>query len=1322
MAAITTAAAGDWSATGTWTGGTIPGNLDTVTLNHDVVVTDERTVGVSPAAGAATPAILCNATLTIATGGRLNCRGDLALNTGDFVMAAGAILEWDASAAGTPSTARYRLRWVSGSTATVTISGTSGNHAIVRSNSGGANGRIDHNNIDHAGQIAATWCDFQRIGDASNSAISYILLGSDTLHLEDCTFDADCGSIGDVTSFAETGTTIRLIRVQHLSTVADSCVLSNDNPASGSGTREFLGGDYHGKVYWYGWWGWTIGGGAVLRGGYESNNGVPGNWDGVLIVIPDTSAGDVQTGGTMKNSYVLFTGQPSNPHGTTVGDETPRLTGCIFECPDGDGSEGDGDCITFNAPSAPVLVQVDHCITVHHNNVAPGTMLSCLGGPNLTVECTHCTFHGQMGIYVGETYSGHAGMLAKAKNNLMYHKTAGSGYVILADPGSATDLVAAANADYNGKWNPNGSGYSGLNFSSGAPGVHDVSGDPQFVDVDRGIKSWDSSIGGPGTVAHALDQLGTGAHTLQELLDYVRAGFRPTNPAFRAADDMVSPSQGWMGAVQGLSDPVDQLDYRWGEDDGSESAHTWAAAQGADLTAPLGTKLLRLLLDATGDPVPITPKLKYQKNGSGGYIDVPIGSTVPAVYGTVSFGAIGTGANGSTSVAPSYPTGITAGQYLLCVVTSGATNSEVPTTPSGWTLLATGASTDGTFGVDTGPRRVTVFGKVADGTESGTLTISITNGNTCRATISRFTKAGAGAWVVDAQGGNDSTSGTGFSVTFGSMNWNTGDVAIVAVGQRVDTVTQSAQSLTASGVTFGARTNRASTAVTTGNDHRHVVDTFAAVSGTSNVDAAPTWAFTGSAACSGGAVIVRLREYTAPVNNEVYIAPSANIASGGEATTARLTPPSGKTTGDFLTGRRWDDENGSDSLDLGTDQYTEPEWAVATQSPAVDTDFFDFKVYNGDTALNAYVDTPRWTIGTGGGTISGAASITLADVTSAATGALKVQAAAGVTLADVVAAVTGALTLQASAALTLADVTLVAQGALKIQATAGITLDGVTCSAAGALTLAGAAGLALDPVTLAAAGTLPIAGAAALTLDDVTLTATGAGVQTTTGQAAVTLADVTTAAQGTLTLQAAAALTVADVTAAATGALTLRGTTGITLGDVTLTGAGVLVVAGSGQAAITLGDVTLTAASALALIGQGALTLDPVTAAGTGTVRLQAGATITLDAVTLAGSGVGTVSTAGQADLTLANVTASAAGVLHLAASLGTTLDPVTTTATGALRLSGTGAITLDPVTMTAIGGAQDLGELQAVQVRVVQPYAAGLRVTQARAAAVTVV
>ena len=382
------------------------------------------------------------------------------------------------------------------------------------------------------------------------------------------------------------------------------------------------------------------------------------------------------------------------------------------------------------------------------------------------------------------------------------------------------------------------------------------------------------------------------------------------------------------------------------------------------MTWPIGTRArLRFLLNASGDPTSKAFQLEYKKNGSGSYAKVPVGASVAEAYGTVTFQAIGTGANGSTTVAPTWPA--TANGYKeIAVITSGSSGDATPTAPDGtWTLEATAATTDGTYGVDTGPRRVTVFSRDCDGSESGTVTFSISGGNSCRGTISVFSKAGSGAWVISAQGANDSGAHTGISMTAASMNWNTGDAVLVANAQRVDNATQSSQSLTASGVTFGTRTNRAATAVTTGNDHRHSVDTFAAISGTSNVNAAPTWAYTASAAASSASVIVRLREYTAPATNEIYIDASANIAaSAATSTTSQLTGGSGS----FTAGKISDDTNPLPGIDIGSGGNTELEWAINTQAPAAGGDYYDFRVTAAGVALDTYTAVPRLTLASAG--------------------------------------------------------------------------------------------------------------------------------------------------------------------------------------------------------------------------------------------------------------------------------------------------------------------------------------------------------------------
>ena len=267
----------------------------------------------------------------------------------------------------------------------------------------------------------------------------------------------------------------------------------------------------------------------------------------------------------------------------------------------------------------------------------------------------------------------------------------------------------------------------------------------------------------------------------------------------------------------------------------------------------------------TDDPIPETLTTKNQTvtNSISNYgnlrFEIEIADATSAPSPSVAFGTIGTGVNGSTSIAVGYPASIAAGDLLVIVATTGATNSETPGTPSGWISQGSYATTDGVFGIDTGPRRVTVFTKEAVGGESGTVSVATTNGNTGRCTMLRFTKTHPSyVWDIAATGGYYE-AGTAVSVTGGSLGFAPGDVVVVSNAQRVDTVTQSSQSLTASGITFGTRTNRATVAVTTGNDIRHVIDTYAAItSGTATV--APTWSYTASASCSAAIHFLRLRE------------------------------------------------------------------------------------------------------------------------------------------------------------------------------------------------------------------------------------------------------------------------------------------------------------------------------------------------------------------------------------------------------------------------------------------------------------------------------
>jgi hypothetical protein len=412
---------------------------------------------------------------------------------------------------------------------------------------------------------------------------------------------------------------------------------------------------------------------------------------------------------------------------------------------------------------------------------------------------------------------------------------------------------------------------------------------------------------------------------------------------------------------------ISQAGFRGRKDDGSETTATWEASQNMTFSEPLDTAFrLRGLLDTSGDVSSKQIQLEYKLSSDSVY------KILRAVFGSpsVTFGADGTAASGTTNCAPSYPSGINADtSKLYCRVTGRSnTANTAPTMPAGWTAVPSADLEDGTgtFGVDTGTRRATYFKKdVVTGAETGTVTVSLSgnSNNTLRACIFRV-EVPAGMDITEAVStGADQSNGTGYSAVGGSsLSWAADDLLCILVAQNIDTGTQSSQSITASGVTFGTRTNRASDAVSNGNDHRHIFDTVPVSSGSGS--SAPTYAYTISANGSGPCVFLRLRA-VAPAQ-PVALAPSSNIASGAAtSTTAQLTPPSGKTTSDFQASRISDDTNPLPSVDPSTDVYLEPEHCLQFRSAggASNSQLYDFRYTHAGAALDAYSQSIQISVG-----------------------------------------------------------------------------------------------------------------------------------------------------------------------------------------------------------------------------------------------------------------------------------------------------------------------------------------------------------------------
>lgn len=547
MTAIASVSAGGiYRLSSTWAGGVVPGDGDTITVTGpgDVDLDDARTVGHSPGNDDATKAILCaGGSLRLTAGAELTCRGDVGLDVGGFEMQDGAICELDSSQSASPATTRYKIGSINfnAGTGIVIIQGAPGNRCIVRSNSGGANGRLYNPEM---AQITVDECNFQSIGDSTHPAFEGAANNGQTQRFSNCTFDEHCGPIGNAFAVgAQPTATIELIDFIHEG--PSSLVLVSDGVAPG-GRRLLQRCRLRGNVRFLKIDQFEFDD-VVFAGEVFDFNGGP--WlsaNKVVFAMPPAANDWPAAGPVSPQAIVLRPGNPTNHHGLTTYDFTGELRGIIFDMPDG--NDGAGDWITCNAPSVPLVVPIEDCIvTPAANGTSTGSLYSCLGGPDLKVRARHNTYYAGLAQYVGETFPGVPEMLDECDSNLAWNRAPNTARVISADPGVVEDVVLASKATHNGKFNAIGTGYDAtLSFSSGTPGANDIDGDPLFLDDARNAKTWDLARGGPGTVENAIDALMDFSRSFDDLYQYLHTGFIVQNPAMRvgALDGTV------MGAVQ----------------------------------------------------------------------------------------------------------------------------------------------------------------------------------------------------------------------------------------------------------------------------------------------------------------------------------------------------------------------------------------------------------------------------------------------------------------------------------------------------------------------------------------------------------------------------------------------------------------------------------------------------------------------------------------------------------------------------------------------------------------------------------------------------
>lgn len=411
----------------------------------------------------------------------------------------------------------------------------------------------------------------------------------------------------------------------------------------------------------------------------------------------------------------------------------------------------------------------------------------------------------------------------------------------------------------------------------------------------------------------------------------------------------------WVGAAAAYTETGggttrDQEGFQFGADDGSESAHTFYGTQDSNVTRQTGENvLLRALVNATGDPASTAYTLRYQKNGSGGYAAVPVGAsgtTTPSQPTSGTATTIGTAADPWTI---NRATASTGDMVVFIIGWDDSTTVSTVTPPAG-PNGETAVSIAGPVASASTEIRVQAWYYIATGTwSSGTLSFDPSASETCQAVsfaipAAQFKSSDPIGWANTAASAGTAES-TLNSPTGTAESDDGGGRLFIAYCSDADAITAPASGTTTVNNTTGGGVGLC---IVSRNTVVSNSESIAAITATIASDSWATVAF-----------VVK----PAATTNELYVATSGNITAGGAATTARLTAPSGKTTSDFVTGRRWDDENGTDSIDITTDDYTEVEWCLRAQSVA-DGTYFDFRVYAGTSALDTYGVTPRWTIGT----------------------------------------------------------------------------------------------------------------------------------------------------------------------------------------------------------------------------------------------------------------------------------------------------------------------------------------------------------------------
>ncbi len=255
----------------------------------------------------------------------------------------------------------------------------------------------------------------------------------------------------------------------------------------------------------------------------------------------------------------------------------------------------------------------------------------------------------------------------------------------------------------------------------------------------------------------------------------------------------------------------------------------------------------------------------------------------------------GAPAAGGTSANVPYPSHGINDMFVLFITSRSLTAPNFPA--GGWTALGTYSGTLGSTTVDSGPSSIRAFYKKATSLNTGTQAIS---GGSTTAVLGQMVsvhKDDLNEWILSADGGNDQTSGTGWSVTGTGLDLDSafgGDIVLIGTGVNTDAYTYTSHALSAAGITFGEVTETSELRSTVGNDATINIVTGRVSSGS---DPAAITTFTKTASGStangpaGASIMVKIIGLTSTFEQSSYrFFQNNNSTDVGSALNSQNTP------------------------------------------------------------------------------------------------------------------------------------------------------------------------------------------------------------------------------------------------------------------------------------------------------------------------------------------------------------------------------------------------------------------------------------------------